>query len=354
MLKEAYDLGVELSYEMEKDALSLGGVGRAAKGAWKRMFRGGGEKVVPRRPSNLSGAVDDGVAFPSRDMFNPSMPSGVNRVDQAAVQGAGRTQSGGRQVASSSNTPMRDAGWTPPASAPAAGPAPAKKLEPATVRTGSSPASTAAPNAAVPASAETQSAAKQLESTRAMAPEAAAAERAAWSPEMQKSVGEVTQRGATGGYGMAASLAPAAIGAGVGAAVDGREGALVGAGIGAGARLGAGGLLRSAREARGIHSTLGRTGAADLSKVWSSPQASTAALGAGALGAAGGAGGYALGQATKKEESPWYNPLGLTRQDVGNVAMPMMQSQRLGMSPQLSQYWGQQMGLVPSRMPQGY
>ena len=187
-------------------------------------------------------------------------------------------------------------------------------------------------------------AAKKFESTRAMAPEAAAAERAAWSPEARKAVGDVTQRGATGGYGAAASLAPVAIGAGVGGAVDGREGAMIGAGIGAGARLGAGGLLRSAREARGIHSTLGRSGAADLSKVWSSPQAGTAALGAGALGAAGGAGGYALGQATQEEQAPWYNPLGITGHDVGNLAAPMLQSSRLGLQPQVAQYWGDRMG----------
>jgi len=187
-------------------------------------------------------------------------------------------------------------------------------------------------------------AAKRLEKARGMTPELAAAERAAWSPELQAATKDVTQRGATGGYGMAANLAPALIGAGVGGVIGGREGAMAGAGLGIGARLGAGGLLRSAREARGIHRTMGRQGAADLSKLWSSPQASSAALGAGALGIAGGAGGYAAGRATEKKEAPWYNPIGLTPDDVGRLAAPILQSQRLGLDPSVAQYWSQNVG----------
>ena len=82
--------------------------------------------------------------------------------------------------------------------------------------------------------------------------------RAAMPGAAEKQLGEVAQQGATGSLGfMPATLAPAALGAGVGYAADGREGALVGAGLGLGARAGMGPLLRRLREARGFQKMLG-------------------------------------------------------------------------------------------------
>ena len=168
---------------------------------------------------------------------------------------------------------------------------------------------------------------------------------------------QVLQEGSRGGLGFIPStLVPAALGAGVGYAAGGEQGALTGAGIGLGARLGAGGLLRGARELRGLH-RLGARGAAtpNLGKLLESPVARNALIGAGVLGAGGGALGHLAGRMVPRQEpESWYGGLGMSPESMGGLsqaAMPYL-GQELGVSPEVLQSLGEQYGLVPPQMPQ--
>lgn len=154
------------------------------------------------------------------------------------------------------------------------------------------------------------------------------------SPEARKRytdyINEIRQHGARAWESPVAwAAAPAALGAGVGAVADGREGALTGAlagaGLGLGARMGAGGLLQRLREVRGlgaIRQAAGKPEAAaraltkrQTGRVMESPVARRAMLMGGGLGAAGAAGGGLLGSRLAPEETAWYQQpfLGLSQ-----------------------------------------
>jgi hypothetical protein len=175
-------------------------------------------------------------------------------------------------------------------------------------------------------------------------------------PEGQKWLktmeGAGSSGGLGGGFGPAGFVLPTAAGAGLGYAVDGREGALMGAGLGAGARLGASGLVQRLREAKGFTSALGR---APVKGMMGTSAGKKALMASGVLGAGLGGAGYAAGQATKPPEQPWYSGMGLgftpqQTQEVGQMAMPLL-SERLGLDPSVVQALGAQYGLVPTETP---
>ena len=195
--------------------------------------------------------------------------------------------------------------------------------------------------------------------------------RAALPEGARGQLGEVAREGATGALGMGATtLAPTAIGAGLGYAADGREGALMGAGLGLGARAGMGPLLKRMREARGLGKVLPGT-AKELSglhglqnilkggniptdQLMSSPVGQKSLIGAGLLGAGGAGLGYAAGQRLPPSEpEPWYSGgLGLDpnmMRGVSQAALPML-AQQYGLNPAALQALASQSGLMPPQM----
>lgn len=151
---------------------------------------------------------------------------------------------------------------------------------------------------------------------------------------------EAEQAGATGGLGfMPTTLAPAAIGAGVGYAADGREGALMGAGLGLGARAGMSPILKRMRSAKGMLGSSAAKGAVPtMSEYMATPLGRKALWGTGIAGAGGAGLGYAAGsQLPEQEPEPWYSGLGMgltpeMMQGVGRTALPML-AQQYGLEP---------------------
>ncbi len=184
--------------------------------------------------------------------------------------------------------------------------------------------------------------------------------RAAMPGAGRKQLAEVEQAGATGALGtMGATVAPAALGAGVGYAADGREGALVGAGLGLGARAGMGPVLKRLREARGFQQMLGRSAGAapTMSKYMATPVGRKSLVGAGIAGAGGAGLGYAAGQQLPPEEPEhWYSGMGFglspeMMQGVGQTALPYL-ADKYNIDPSAMQRFGSQYGLVPPQMQQ--